>query len=207
MLQKLIVFVEEESMKVALEVLLPKILGTIEFQIIRFQCKDELLKNAPDRLRGYAKWLPEDYRILVVVDRDGDDCVQLKNKLESFAHSAGLRTKSAVDVGQAFHVVNRIIIEELESWFFGDWAAVQAAYPRVSASVPNRRGLRDPDAITGGTWEALERELKRAGYFETGLRKIQLARSVSEHMSIEQNRSRSFQAFVGAVRAAMVASV
>jgi len=35
MLEKLVVFVEEYSMEAALEQLLPKLLGDIEFQIIR----------------------------------------------------------------------------------------------------------------------------------------------------------------------------
>lgn len=204
MLEKLIVFVEEYSMEVTLEQLLPKLLGDIEYQIIRFQCKNDLLKNAPDRLKGYAAWLPENWRILVLVDRDDDGCTYLKTTLENMAATAGLLTKTAAGEGQRFQVVNRIAIEELEAWFFGDWAAVRAAYPRVPPTVPQKAGFRDPDAIAGGTWEAMERVLKNAGYFSTGLRKLELARSVASHMNIEHNRSRSFQEFSRAVVAAMV---
>ncbi|MGB4673057.1 MAG: DUF4276 family protein [Azovibrio sp.] len=203
MLERLIVFVEEYSMEAALEQLLPKLLGDIEFQIIRFQCKDDLLKHAPDRLKGYAAWLPHSWRILVLVDRDDDDCNKLKKRLEQMAAAAGLVTKTNAGHGQRFQVVNRIAIEELEAWFFGDWAAVQAAYPRVAATVPQKAGFRDPDAIKGGTWESIERLLKKAGYFSTGLRKLELARSVAVHMDIQRNRSRSFHAFAEAVTAAM----
>jgi len=203
MLEKLIVFVEEYSMEAALEQLLPKILGEVEFQIIRFQCKDDLLKKTPERLKGYASWLPDTWRIMVLVDRDDDDCVVLKANLENMAAAAGLLTKAATGNGQCFQVVNRIAIEELEAWFFGDWTAVRAAYPRVSATMPNKAGFRDPDSIAGGTWEAMERVLKRAGYFSTGLRKLELARSVGARMAPQRNGSRSFQAFVGAVAAAL----
>ncbi len=203
MLEKLIVFVEEFSMEAALEQLLPKLLGDIEFQIIRFQCKDDLLKKSPERLRGYASWLPANWRILVLVDRDDDDCIVLKAELENMAAAAGLLTKTAADNGQCFQVVNRIAIEELEAWFFGDWSAVQAAYPRVPATLPQKAGFRDPDAVAGGTWEALERVLKKAGYFSTGLRKVELARSVAVHMNPPNNTSRSFQIFAGAVTAAL----
>lgn len=203
MLEKLIVFVEEYSMEAALEQLLPKLLGDIDFQFIRFQCKDDLLKSAPDRLKGYAAWLPATWRILVLVDRDDDDCNALKARLEQMAAAAGLTTKTKAGHGQRFQVVNRIAIEELEAWFFGDWAAVQAAYPRVPATVPQKAGFRDSDAIAGGTWEALERVLKKAGYFGTGLRKLELARLVAKHMDVQRNRSRSFQAFAEAVAAAM----
>ena len=203
MLEKIIVLVEEYSMEAALEHLLPKLLGDIEYQIICFQCKDDLLKKAPERLRGYASWLPAKWRILVLVDRDDDDCMVLKAELENMAAAAGLLTKTAADNGQCFQVVNRIAIEELEAWFFGDWSAVQAAYPRVPATLPQKAGFRDPDAVAGGTWEALERVLKKAGYFSTGLRKVELARSVAVHMNPPNNTSRSFQIFAGAVTAAL----
>ncbi|GHT91732.1 hypothetical protein FACS1894116_00770 [Betaproteobacteria bacterium] len=203
-MEKLIVFVEEPSMEAALRLLLPQMLGAVEFQIIRFQCKTDLLKQAPARLKGYAAWLPDTWRILVLVDRDDDDCVALKAKLEAMAAKAGLKTKSAASDGQRFQVVNRIAIEELEAWFFGDWQAVQAAYPQVSPTIPRKAGFRDPDAISGGTWEALERVLKRAGYFSTGLRKLELARAVAAHMEPTRNSSRSFQAFASAITAALV---
>jgi hypothetical protein len=203
MLEKLIVFVEEPSMEAALQLLLPKLLGDIEFQIINFQCKDDLLKKTPDRLKGYASWLPDHWRILILLDRDDNDCVTLKTSLEMMAVDAGLLTKTASRIGQRFQVANRIAIEELEAWFFGDWQAVRTAYPRVPATVPQKAGFRDPDAIAGGTWEALERVLKKAGYFSTGIRKVELARNISTHMDFNRNRSRSFQAFGEAVIAAM----
>ena len=99
-------------------------------------------------------------------------------------------------------MVNRIAIEELEAWFFGDWEAVRSAYPKVPASQLQKAGFRDPDAIKGGTWEAMERVMQGAGYFGGGLRKIELARSVAAHMVAERNRSASFRAFVEAVAAA-----
>jgi hypothetical protein len=100
-----------------------------------------------------------------------------------------------------FQVINRIAIEELEAWFFGDWPAMCAAYPKLDASVPKRAGLRDPDAIKGGTWEALERELNRKGYFESGLRKLELARTVAPLMEPHRNRSDSFASFRDALSA------
>jgi hypothetical protein len=116
--------------------------------------------------------------------------------------AARLVSKTAAGSGQRFQVVNRIAIEELQAWFFGDWAAVQAAYPRVPATVPQKAAYRDPDAIAGGTWEALERVMQQAGYFKPRLRKIECARAVTPHMNPTRNRSASFQAFVSAIEAA-----
>lgn len=203
MLEKLIVMVEEPSMEAALELLLPKMLGDIEFQIIRFQCKDDLLKQLPARLHGYQSWLPVGWAIIVLLDRDDDDCILLKQQLENMAAQAGLLTKTQTSSGNSFRVANRIAIEELEAWFFGDWSAVQQAYPRVPATIPQKAAYRDPDAILGGTWEAFERELKKAGYFKTGLRKFECARAIAPHMVIARNQSNSFKAFYAAVSAAV----
>lgn len=200
MLEKLMIFVEEISMEAALEQLMPKLLQDVEFEIYRFQCKDDLLKNLPARLRAYSSWLPPEWAILVLVDRDNSDCRELKQQLEAVAQQSGLSTKT--QGGDRFQVVNRIVIEELESWFFGDWPVVKQAYPRVPDNIPQKSAFRDPDAIKGGTWEALERVLKKAGYFPAGLNKLQCAREVATHMTPDANRSASFQAFVQAINAA-----
>jgi hypothetical protein len=159
------VLVEEASMEAALRILLPNMLGDgITFQVYPSNGKHDLLDNLPNRLRGYQAWLPETWRIVVVVDRDDEDCDVLKQRLEHIARAAGLTTKtSAADA--PWQIVNRLAIEELEAWFFGDMDAVRALYPRVPETLEQRAGFRDPDAIRGGTWEALERILQRAGYF------------------------------------------
>jgi hypothetical protein len=188
------VLVEEPSMEAALRLLLPRVLGRISFRIFTHQCKDDLLKRLPDRLRGFSKWLPKDHRILVVVDRDDEDCHALKGRLEQAATTAGLRTRSLAGT-HPYQVVNRLAIEELEAWYFGDWEAVTTAYPRVPPTIPNQARYRNPDAVAGGTWEAFERVLQRAGYFLTGLRKIEVARAIAPHWNPNVNRSHSFRVF------------
>lgn len=94
-----------------------------------------------------------------------------------------------------FQVLNRIAVEELEAWFFGDVQAIHQAYERVSSSLIVKSAYRDPDAIKGGTWQAMERELQRAGYFKSGLAKIKAARAISANMVPFRNCSGSFQAF------------
>jgi hypothetical protein len=187
------VLVEDPSTEEAMKALLPRMLKGIPFSIHAFSCKHELLKRLPNRFAGYARWMSRDWRILVVVDRDDDDCNKLKQRLEQMAAESGLATKSNPKRGQ-FVVVNRVAIEELEAWFFGDWDAVRRAYPKVDANLPSQAKYRHPDRIAGGTWEAFERVLKASGYFKTGLRKIEVARAVAEHMDPGRNRSPSFRA-------------
>lgn len=192
--------VEEPSMEAFLRALLPRLLPDEDrtFEVHPFHGKTNLLGKLEARLRAYASWMPDDWRIVLVVDRDGDDCRELKRQLEDMALQAGLRSRNRVGAEQ-WQLVNRIAIEELEAWYFGDWEAVRAAYPRVPKSIPQRQGFRDPDAIAGGTWEASERILQRYGYFRGGLAKLEAARAVGRHITAERSRSRSFQLFCKAL--------
>lgn len=186
-------------MEAFLHVLLPRVLPKDQtFEIHAFRDKAGLRRNLSARLRAYARWLPRGGRIVVVVDRDSDDCHALKAELETAASGAGLRTRSQAGPSD-WQVVNRIAIEELEAWYFGDWEAVCGAYPGVPTTVPQRAGFRDPDAIRGGTWEAFQRILQRHGYFTTGLRKTEAARTIGARMSRQRSRSRSFAVFVDAI--------
>ena len=187
---------EEPSAEAALLNILPKILEqNITFALHPYQGKQDLLKKLPDRFRGYKTWLPEDWRIVVLIDADDEDCRGLKAQLDNIAYRSNFITKSTTTDSPNFQVLNRLAIEELEAWFFGDVEALHTTYPRISLNLGNKAKYRDPDAITGGTWEALERELKRVGYYSGGLSKISAAREISLHMDPERNRSHSFRVF------------
>lgn len=186
-------------MEAFLRALLPRLLReVVPFNVYPHQGKRDLLDKLPDRLKGYATWLPPTWRIVVVVDQDDDGCADLKQRLEQIASATGLRSRSATG-STAWQIVNRIAIEELEAWYFGDWQAVRAAYPRVSAAVPRQARFRDPDAVAGGTWEAFERVLQNAGYFKSGLRKIEAARDLGAVIDPARNRSPSFRVFRAAI--------
>jgi len=188
-------------MEEALQILLPRMLRPgIEVKYIQFGDKGNLLSELPKRLRGYREWLPDTAMILVVVDRDDDDCHALKRQLEGFATQAGFATRSAPHRNGNFQVIHRIAIEELEAWYFGDWQAVRQAYPRMP-DLSAKAAYRQVDEIAGGTWEALERELQKRGYFASGLRKREFAREVALHMEPRRNSSPSFACLRNAVAA------
>ena len=192
--------VEEVSAEAALRLLVPKIIGASHQVHFRpFQGKPNLLASLPSRLAGYRGRRPGDWRVIVLVDEDRGDCRRLKDCLEQAARRAGLVTRSAAR-GGSFQVLTRIAVEELEAWFFGDVAAISQAFPRVPQSLGQQRGFRDPDAIRGGTWEALERVLQDAGYYPAGIAKREAAQRISQYMDPDCNRSRSFRAFRDALR-------
>ena len=194
-------FLEEPSTEEALKAILPKILSNnVTFDFLVFEGKDDLLNKLSVRLKGY-RWIPDDWRIMVLIDEDRRDCHELKAYLEKAAHEAGFLTKSSAAPNEDFRVVNRLAIEELEAWFFGDIQALRAAYSRVSINLQYQARYRNPDAVPGGTYEALERLLVRARYYTGKLPKITVARNIARHMEPSRNRSKSFQVFIEGLNA------
>jgi hypothetical protein len=62
------------------------------------------------------------------------------------------------------------------------------------------REYRNPDNISGGTWEALFRELKAAGYYRRSMPKMRTAKTIAQYMNPETNRSLSFRMFRDGLR-------
>jgi len=200
------ILVEEPSTTIVLQELLLKLIanrGT--FCIRNFGSKPQLLRALPDRLRGYARRIRQDtdLRIVVLVDEDRDrrGCRALKSELESIACDVGLSTKTRPKQDGSFDVVTRLAIEELEAWLLGDVEAIRAEYDRIPASLAQRKGLRDPDAVTGGTCERVHRILKEYGYHQAYLPKTEFARRVVPYLDPERNRSRSFAVFRAGIEA------
>lgn len=201
--QHLELLVEEGSMKAFLDKLLPGLLPSDStFVVHAFEGKRDLLKKLRPRLRAYQRMMMSyNLRLFVIVDQNGGDCRKLKAQLEEAAHESGLVSRTHTRtraVESPWQVVNRIVIEELEAWYFGDWEAVRAAYPRVKPDITRKKGYRDPDGIQG-TWEVFEEILNQRGYFKTGLRKTEAAQAVAAHFDPDRNRSRSFRVFLEAV--------
>lgn len=194
-------FLEEPSAEAALKYILPKILSSDVICIFHaFEGKDDMLKELPKLMKGH-QWIPNDWRIFVLIDEDRKDCHQLKERLEAAAHEAGFVTKSSAAPDEDFQVVNRIVIEELEAWFFGDIEALHTAYPKISRHLNTKAKYQNPDAIRGGTYEALEHLLIQKNYYKGRLPKIAVAQKIAQHMEPIRNRSKSFQVFVEGLKA------
>lgn len=192
----LVFFVEEPSAEIVLAALVPKIIGERgTLDIFKFNGKPALRRKLGERLRAYASWLPSDWRIVVLIDQDQQDCRQLKAELEQKAADAGLRTYRNVAHNGAFQVLTRIAIEELEAWYFGDPDAMRQAFPHLPDSFERRAAFRNPDSIAGGASEAIEQLLRAHGYFTGGLDKRDLAQRMSVTMHPDRNTSPSFRRF------------
>jgi hypothetical protein len=211
--------VEEPSMKALLERLLPRIFPDDDCQVFDYRSKEQLLIHLPQRLKGYADMIKragyENLRIVVLIDRDRDDCHNLKNQLEQYAWAAELTTLSTARPSTTsapmglFHVVNRIVCEELEAWYFGDPVACETAYPRLKRKNFTKSHLEAPDSIVG-TWEAFGRTLYKAGHLPANPPnhrwKYEAADVIGAYLDPDRNTSPSFQAFIAGIRAIKTAS-
>lgn len=192
------VLVEEPSAEAALTALLPKIVPSVPWQLRVFPGKQGLLRRLPARLHGYSAWAPATgTRLLVLLDRDRDDCMELKAKVSKMVVDAGLAVASAL--GTSGTVLPRIVVQELEAWFLGDAPALRNAFPRLPDGLAQRAKYRDPDGITD-TSRVLESLLQQHNYHSSGLQKLALAHEVAPHMDVDNNSSRSFQVFRDGLR-------
>ena len=166
----LFIFSEEESMKEALNILLPKI-GIEDFKVIPHQGVRDLERSLARKLRA---WNDPAARFLVLRDNDKGDCIARKARLAEVVASAGKTDQTKI----------RIVCQELEAWFIGDIAALRAAGIFTAINAP-KAIIGDPDDI-----DQPIRHLKKmqATYQKTGG-----ARAIAEHMEPECNRSESFQ--------------
>ncbi len=190
-------FVEEPSMEMVLNHLVPRILDGKDYEMVvrTFNGKMDLLNKLPNYLKPYPKFIQHNHYLFILIDRDSQDCIELKHHLEVIVKDAKLVTRTANP--QHYRVVNRIVIEELEAWYFGDVDAIKKAYPRYNP--PNPAKYRNPDQITGGTCDALGREL--VYYYPKRLPKIHVAENIAPHMNPHINQSKSFQVFRDALLA------
>ena len=72
---------EGESDQVVLEAILPKILPPgVTYDCHPFLSKQNLIKKLPERLRGYRSRLRSDWKIVILIDNDSQDCKELRKK-------------------------------------------------------------------------------------------------------------------------------
>jgi len=153
-----------------------------------------LLERLPQILKGYGRSLGENNAVIVVVDLDRGDCRTLKKELAGLLDACSNKPKT----------VFCIAIEEMEAWLLGDRNALLKAYPSIRKSALTSYVQ---DSICG-TWEvmadALCKEkaagLKKKGYAETGRRKCEWAKNISQYIDIEKNTSSSFNYFVKKIK-------
>jgi hypothetical protein len=178
--KKLVFLVEEPSMQEALRGILPRIVGNeVPWQVVPHEGKRDLEGSVPRKLRG---WREPGVQFVVVCDQHAEVCQDTKLRLSQLCKEAG-RPDTLV----------RIVCRELESWFLGDLSAVEQSLGlRNIASQQDNAKFRRPDQLGN----AAEEIRKLAGHYS----KRAGARAIGPNLSLNGNRSHSFNVFVAGVR-------
>ncbi|NJL27871.1 MAG: DUF4276 family protein [Thermoanaerobaculia bacterium] len=179
-MSRVVFLLEEPSMKVLLEGLLPRLLPSLPFLCITHEGKQDLERSIPRKLKA---WREPGVRFVVVRDNDRGDCHALKARLVDLCREAGHP-----------ETLIRIACQELEAWYLGEPEALAQAYgerQRLSG-LANKAKYRNPDA--------LDRPSEELAKLVPAYQKISGARRLSALLTEERNRSNSFHVFLAGAR-------
>ena len=180
-MKNLVCFLEEPSAREMLIGILPRLLPeNINIQYVVFEGKQDLEKQLVRKLRG---WRLTETAFLVLRDQDSDDCMKVKKNLVSLCAEAG-RPEALV----------RIACHELESFYFGDMAAVEAGLGIRNLSALQRKSkYRVPDSI--------ENPCDKLHNLTGGIyQNVSGSRSIGPLLSLENNTSHSFNVLLSGIR-------
>lgn len=178
-MSRIVFLLEERSMKILLERLLPRLLPGLQFVCIPHEGKQDLEKSIPKKLRA---WNEPGARFVVVRDNDIGDCRVLKKRLTALCTLAGRRD-----------TLVRIPCQELEAWYLGDPKALACAFARPDLAELHRKArFKDPDTV--------QRPSAELAKLVPEFQKITGARLMSVVMTEEGSHSRSFKVFLDGLR-------
>ncbi len=178
-MSRIVFLLEERSMKVLLDGMLPRLFPGMRFLCVPHEGKNDLERSIPRKLRA---WREPGVRFVVVRDNDGGNCNALKHKLLKLC-AEGRREDSVV----------RIPCQELEAWYFGDPDALARAFGNENlGAIGQKAAYRDPDVIPKPSSSLRE--------LIPEFQKLSGARRMAEMLSVEGNRSHSFHVFIESVK-------
>lgn len=176
-MSRVVFLLEEYSMKVLLDGLLPRLFPGLPFLCVPHEGKQDLEKSIPRKLRA---WHEPGVRFCVIRDNDGADCRTLKQRLVELCRESG-RADTLV----------RIACQELEAWYFGSPEALAETFHDVSLrGIAAKKRFRDPDAIV--------QPAAALGELVPEFQKVSGARSLARVLPRE-NGSRSFQVLMSGI--------
>ena len=165
-------------MKELLDRMLPRIFPSLQFLCVPHEGKNDLEDRIPGKLKAWR--VPGDC-FVIVRDNDGGDCIALKQRLRDLCRQTGHENATI-----------RIVCQELEAWYLGQPDAMADAFEDESLRVIGKRArFRDPDARQNPSQDV--------DRLCNGFQKIDGARRMADHLTWEDNCSRSFKVFLEGV--------
>jgi len=145
-----------------------------------------LLDQLPAKLRGFGKYMDDQFLVIVLIDSDNDDPKVLIETLNLMLAQLQCRPP---------RVLFKLAVEETESWFLADRNAIQQAIPR--ANVDSLQFIA-PDAIVGA-WEKLAGCIGKDISLVTGANKTYWAEIISPYLNFNVPYSPSLAKLVSGI--------
>lgn len=135
-----------------------------------------------EKLAGAVAGAQVDARFVVLRDKDSEDCREVKNRLVKKC-AEGLRPDALV----------RVACHELESWYLGDLAAVEAGLQTTGlARHQHKTPFDKPDDLASPA--------RKLQSIAPAYQKIGGSRAIGPHLDPVNKRSHSFVVFVDGLR-------
>ncbi len=180
---RVILLLEEPSMKTLLDTLLPRLFsGWVagrHFLCVAHEGKSDLDHSIRIKLRA---WREPGVRFVILRDNDNAGCVDLKARFTALCAQHG-RPDTLV----------RLVCQELESWYIGDLCALAEAFDNPKLDVPAlHKRFAQPD-----NWQKPSVQVRR---LVPSFQKIGGARAMATCLREGENLSHSFHIFVDSLR-------
>jgi hypothetical protein len=178
LVKRLVFLLEEPSMKLFLEGLMPRVFPLVHFLCIPHQGKQDLEKSIPRKLRA---WTDKNDAFIILRDNDGGDCSSIKSHLLSLCHGITNRI-----------LLIRLACQELEAWYLGDPEGLAEGFRDPGLRmIEGKAHLRDPDRVSQPS-----RVIKT---LVPSFQKLSGARTMGKCIMYGRNRSRSFAVLIEGV--------
>ncbi len=174
-MSRIVFLLEEYSMKVLLDGLLPRLFPGLGFLCVPHEGKQDLEKSIPKKLRG---WREPGVCFVIIRDQDAEDCIEIKRRLVDLCAMHSER-----------QTLVRICCQELEAWYLGEPPAMARAFGKENlATISAKARFRNPDAVTRPSDEIV----KLVPEFQ----KVSGARIMAKWLTRDGNSSQSFKTLV-----------
>ena len=178
-MSRLVFLLEEYSMKILLDVLLPRIFPELKFLCVSHQGKQDLERSIPRKLKA---WREPGARFVIIRDQDAGDCVSVKKKLREVCVAA-----------ERPDTLIRIACRELEAWYLGDPDALADAFnDEQLRNLGKKAAFRNPDNVQNAADE-LERLVPE-------FQKVSGARAMGPLLDPKRSNSRSFRVLIEGIQ-------
>jgi len=153
-----------------------------------------LLDQLPAKLRGFGKYMDDQFLVLVLIDVDDNDPEDLLAKLDAMLEQLPSRPP---------RVLFRLAIEETESWFLADSNAINLAFP--NANLASISHIVADSRV--GAWERLAECFGKNVEEVSGSDKTYWAEKISPHLNFSNPNSPSLGQLITGLKKELDAEV